>query len=45
VSFKPGGFPTGITYIGTPENAKNPVGKGGFIDFDHFIHLEKKQWL
>jgi len=36
-----GEFPTGIIYIGTPEDAKNPVGKGGFIDFDHFIHLEK----
>jgi hypothetical protein len=36
-----GEFPTGIIYIGTPNDAKNPVGKGGFIDFDHFIHLEK----
>jgi|LWDU01.1.fsa_nt_gi hypothetical protein len=36
-----GEFPTGIIYIGTPENAKNTVGKGGFIDFDHLLYLEE----
>ena len=36
-----GEFPTGIFYIGTPEDAEKPVGKGGFINFDHFLYLEK----
>ena len=36
-----GELPTGIIYVGTPKDAKQPVGVGGFIDFDHFIYLEK----